>query len=422
MTFLEISLDETQTLVKDWECEKFTPGKKYVVTTEYEGLEGKPFCAYIGVIFRWGKGFNEKRIEWLNDFSGSKKHVKLTFIARTEKATLIYNINNQTHKKSKCKFNLLPLESVSIMETNQNELQELPESECYVAQKLPELSPEEELSLEKNLVWVISSTRSGSTWLSKYLLSFKTNYINEPNLSQYLGLKAPPISDKNTDMEYFSQRPDYFFSFRYKNTWLFYLRKLILNRIHAQVNDFSKKIIIQEPGGLGFLTISECLSYSKIIVLFRDGRDVVDSQLDPRINLPPKGRLSMQIEEPLGKQGRSDFVREQSKHWVKTMTVLQLACKSHPKGKLFVTKYEELLNNTLEETLKIYKFLGIGIPKDYLRKKIDQASFEKQPDNKKGPGLSLRFATPGKWKENLFEEEKQIMEEIMGSKLKDLGY
>jgi len=53
---------------------------------------------------------------------------------------------------------------------------------------------------------------------------------------------------------------------------------------------------------------------------------------------------------------------------------------------------------------------------------IQKYNFDNIPANKKGSGKFYRSATPGKWKENFNEEEKKIMEEIMGESLKKLGY
>ena len=77
------------------------------------------------------------------------------------------------------------------------------------------------------------------------------------------------------------KKDHYFFADEYKETWQFFLRKLILNRIYSQYQDLTKKVIIKEPhGSLAADVISECLPNSQIIFLLRDGRDVVDSIID----------------------------------------------------------------------------------------------------------------------------------------------
>jgi len=104
------------------------------------------------------------------------------------------------------------------------------------------------------------------------------------------------------------------------------------------------------------------------------------------------------------------------------MKILQLVSKSHSKNNLYTVKYENLRYNTLEEISKIYKFLEIDVPEEKLKNRVERKSFENIPNDKKGIGKSRRFATPGKWKDNLTNEEKSIMNKIMGPTLQDLDY
>jgi len=102
---------------------------------------------------------------------------------------------------------------------------------------------------------------------------------------------------------------DIFFLKKYKETWLYYLRKLIVNRFHAQFETFSKKIIIKEPNGSnGADILSQCMPKSKIIVLLRDGRDVIDSLLDARRE-GSKLQKKFQVKPILEKQ-RINFIEK----------------------------------------------------------------------------------------------------------------
>ena len=249
MTIVEVNLDSNEKFEKDSEEIKIEKDKRYVATTEVEGIQGKPFCGYFGVETNYRKNFNQRRIQWLNDFSGNKKKISVNFTAPTDSAIFIYRINTETYQKSPCKLKLSSLEDVALSEVDGN-LENFSESELYIPERLPDLTAEQELTLEKNMVWVISSTRTGSTWLATQLLTYQTNHMNEPCITKYLGLQAPPFSDNILDMEFFEHRPPYFFSLKYKKTWSYYLRKLILNRAYAEVLDLSKKVIVQEPGGV----------------------------------------------------------------------------------------------------------------------------------------------------------------------------
>ena len=64
-------------------------------------------------------------------------------------------------------------------------------------QKSPILIEEDkELILEKNLVWVFGLHRSGTTWLSRQLLSYHTHEWNEPGIGHHLGF-LPDLGRSN---------------------------------------------------------------------------------------------------------------------------------------------------------------------------------------------------------------------------------
>jgi len=139
------------------------------------------------------------------------------------------------------------------------------------------LTEDEEKILEKNMVWVFGSTRSGSTWLCMNLLNHrKTISWNEPDI----GLHLESIRNWSHDKSQ-RDRADYFFALRHKNNfWLPGFRKLILARTYLKAKTLSKKIIIKEPESHAADLLMEFLPNSRMIFLLRDGRDVVDSWID----------------------------------------------------------------------------------------------------------------------------------------------
>ncbi len=92
------------------------------------------------------------------------------------------------------------------------------------------------------------------------------------------------------------------------------------------------------------------------------------------------------------------------------------------KDNIVLVKYEELRKNTFETIFSIYKFLKIEISENDLNKIISKYSYENIPEDEKGQGKFVRFASPGKWKENFTNEEVDITNKIMGETLKSLGY
>ena len=87
-----------------------------------------------------------------------------------------------------------------------------------------------------------------------------------------------------------------------------------------------------------------------------------------------------------------------------------------------MVKYEDLRRDTQTELKKIFDFLKMDISNDDLSKIVKKYDFDNLPDNKKGSGKFIRAASPGKWQENLLDEEKTAMEEIMKNMIEKLGY
>jgi len=290
--------------------------------------------------------------------------------------------------------------------------------------KISSLTDKEEDRLEKNLVWIFAYMRSGTTWLGTELLRHNSHIINESNLCVHLGSTLPSNNNFKTDYEMYHDRDkkhNYFFSYEYEDTWMYYLRKLILNRIVAQVKDISKKVIIKEPGGAGYLRISECLPKSKIIWIIRDGRDVLDSILDASNLEGWASRQSGRI-TGLGDQQKLNLIKARGKDWVKKIDVLFDLQKKHENSLFYTVRYENLRRKTFEELKKIYNFVDIEISDEKLAEIVERYEFDNIPESKKGSGKPKRSATPGKWKENLSDKEIKEMSKIINNTLKKLDY
>jgi len=406
--------------------EKITivPNAKYQVSTEVKGQEGKAYCAYFGVVIRKDDQALSRRIRWLNDFSGIKKQYSLIFEAPDEcdNLVVIYRINKETPLKTSCKYEIKSPQEIVVEKVSPDldENFELPNN--YSLPRLKELDSDEESILEKNIVWIFASRRSGTTWLARELLSLGTRFMNEPLIGDHLGfVKIASRNSIKRNIDIFKKDASYFFSDHYREIWKYYLRKLILNRIFSQFQDLTKKIVIKEPNGsMGANIISECLPNSKIIILLRDGRDVMDSRMDA------KQKGSWQVVnrnlKPISNEERLPYIKEKAQEWVRLMDILMKTYNSHSKDFRLLVRYEDLRHNTLNEVKKIYRFLGIEISENDAKNIVEKYSFENIPEEQKGKGKFIRTANPGGWKENFNEKEVRTMEEIMGDTLRDLKY
>src|SRR5687768_3629581 len=93
---------------------------------------------------------------------------------------------------------------------------------------------------EDRLVWIMGSSRSGSTWLMRMVAELDgTVAIDDPHLGHHLGVWRPiPLAwaaaserpELVTLDELKRDRPGYFFAERYADTWRPLLRELIAGR------------------------------------------------------------------------------------------------------------------------------------------------------------------------------------------------
>lgn len=414
---IRLSSDEA---IYEKEFRTVTKGKKYIITTEVIGLEGEKFSALFGVGVQYQKTrVKDIRIRWLNDFSGVKKNVSIVVRATDENLLLFYRINSKTPVRSECHYQILPIKKVKLEELSSDVEESFDDFESFIVQKVRELTIEQENELEKNLVWIFASPRSGTTWLGARLLAERFLMIDEPKIGSHLGFSR---LGKNTieDLTSLENRDDYFFSNQFKDTWKYFLRKLILNRIYAQIRDTRKKIIIKEPNGsIGADIISDSLPNSKIIILLRDGRDIVDSLVDA---FSEKGWLAKKGGTTLSVDDRLEFIKEQSNRWKNLVNILLKIQKIHPKGNRILIKYEDLLGETFKVLKNIFQFLNVKLDDNEIKEIVEKHSYKNIPSELKGKGMAIRSASPGKWKRNFNEDEKEMMTNIMNKTLFSLGY
>lgn len=284
-------------------------------------------------------------------------------------------------------------------------------------------------ALESRFVWIFGSPRSGSSWLMR-LLNARGGIatINEP----YLGAHLVPMGSSVVEGEYFShgpraQDPSYFFARRYMPSMRPLLHDLLLQGLENQLGELGAEqpswVVIKEPNGSHAAdTIVSILPDSRMIFLLRDGRDVVDSLLDAMLSEgswwareharsvggPPKGRLP--------------FVRQHSTAWLHRTIATERAFATLPEDQRLLVRYESMLSGTAEELVRIYDWLGLDVTGAEVEETVASQAFDAAPEEGRGPGRAMRAASPGLWRQNLDDGEQQVLHEIMGEKLRELGY
>lgn len=288
---------------------------------------------------------------------------------------------------------------------------------------------------EDQLAWIMGSSRSGSSWLLRMLRELdRVVGIDDPHIGHHLGVwrpvalawataaERPTLNDLR---ELKRDKPDYFFSDRYRDAWLPALRELILARFGAQLADErpsgegKPRLVVKEPGSHAADLLFEAFPGSRLIFLLRDGRDVVDSWLDAY------RQGSWAIGEgafPVTREGRLALIEWLSSVWAYRTRVVADAYSQRAPDRRVLVRYECLLGDPARELGRIAAMLEVDVDPLALAEIASRHGYEEVSPRLRGAGQEIRSASPGSWRRNLSRAEQRAMHEIMGSELQARGY
>lgn len=291
---------------------------------------------------------------------------------------------------------------------------------------------------EERITWIFGTPRSGSTWFLKLIGSHPDVVpMHEPWLGHHLApftlyMHHPEVSGDffSWMRQTFRDDADYFFSMQFSDRWRPLLRDMILTRLQEHVgyakplrraSDPEVRMVIREPNASWAAeTIMALLPRSRMIFLVRDGRDVLDSLVD---GYQAGGWLSESTPKfTVTPERRRYFMESHAASWVQTMDAVGRAFEAHrPEDRLLV-RYEELLDDTAGGLAGVLRWLGVQSSPQHIEDIVPRHAFSAGPETDRGRGRPKRAAMPGLWRENFTAEEQARVEEIMGSKLLQLGY
>jgi hypothetical protein len=274
----------------------------------------------------------------------------------------------------------------------------------------------------ENIVWMFGTARTGSSWLSA-VMGDVGGYSrwHEPLVGHLFGNLYYVRAGHRGDDEHF------ILGDRHRELWLGTVRRFVLDSANArfpEVVSEGRYLIVKEPqGSMGAPLLMEALPESRMILLVRDPRDVVASNLDAHkggtwtADLMRKGGK----EKPpsLAERRPDDFVRGQARRYVRDVGNAKTAYDEH-RGRKVLVKYEDLRADTLGTMKRIYSSLEIPVDGTELARSVEKHSWENVPEEEKGEGKFHRKATPGGWKEDLTPQQVEIVERVAGPLLRQL--
>ena len=266
----------------------------------------------------------------------------------------------------------------------------------------------------ENVVWILGSGRTGSTWLSSIMGEMEEQVVwREPLVGTLFGhlyyVRAADRVDK--------QGTHFILGEEYKKTWLRPLRDLVLDGAAARFPQLltGGYLVIKEPNGsLGAPLLMEALPESRMILLVRDPRDVVASNMDALKAgswLREKQEKDGQKRGPPVDEDPNAYVKMRASAFLQQAGNAKEAYDAH-RGYKALVRYEDLRADTLGTMKRMYAELGIEVDEGELARAVEKHAWESIPEEEKGRGKFYRKATPGAWREDLTPEQAQMVEDI----------
>ncbi len=310
--------------------------------------------------------------------------------------------------------------------------------------------------LEEKIIWIFGAARSGTTWLLHDMLggirSFSipiddtgTRPVDEPNLGQFLG-----AADPNPEPLY----------------WLFSgkvvrdrSRQLDANGLEFEVDPMFERVYDRVSGkkesvfegknsaavrramrSLVFMTIINnwgCIGYdrvalkcpneiqaadllceyfrrSRVIAIYRDPREIIRSHF---------GAFASRVLNESSDARLREFSISYWAHLLaRQFQVLNRALESVPESQKCVVTYEELRRRNFDVFRRLFSFIDSRIDPAMMKRIEDSCRFEVVKNSAKGHGQPSDIAQIEIFKEVFHRSEIQIMEDVLGPWIVQMGY
>ncbi len=271
----------------------------------------------------------------------------------------------------------------------------------------------------RNIVWMFSDGRSGSTWLTRMVGDMPGHSVwREPNVGTLFGQHYYVWANDN------QRGSDHFIMGSGRERWIRSIRRFVLDEARSRFPDMppEKHLFVKEPfGSVGAPLIMEAFPESRMVFLVRDPRDVVASALDAHQEggwSHWRTKAGTHEARHLAAGDLDAFVAERAERYMRHIGNSKVAFDAHT-GRKAMIRYEELRTDALETMGRLYRELEIPVNDRRLARVVEKRSWENIPEEKKGEGKFNRKATPGGWQEDLSPAQAGIVETITAPLLQE---
>jgi hypothetical protein len=160
--------------------------------------------------------------------------------------------------------------------------------------------------------------------------------------------------------------------------------------------------------------IMEAFPQSIMILLIRDGRDVMRSRFSPFAS-----RILAETTDPALRLNAIAFY---SHFWNFQIDIMLAAFEAHAPERRLLVHYENLRMAPIVAAREIFDRSGIAISDADLEELIERTTLENIPESEKGPDKPRQTGLIGKYASTFTEQEIHLMDMIMGSNLRRFGY